>query len=154
MIARNIVIVCTANMTRSPYFEHRLRLELAKLAPDNDFQIRSAGTHDFGGLPADHDITEYAFRRGMDLTEHIANAFGPEHLDADLVLCMERAHRDQLLKRHGELAGRLFTLLAYGHEGQDDSDISDPTGGSQDEYELFLHIADEEATRIARLLTE
>ncbi len=153
MQPRNIVIVCTANMTRSPYFAHRLRRELTHRAPGREFQLRSAGTLDFGGLPADVDIAEYAFRRGMDLSEHIANPFGEEHLEADLVLCMERHHRDQLLERYDELSGRVFTLMEYGREGNTDSDIADPTGGSRTEYELFLRIAHEEAARIAHLLT-
>jgi protein-tyrosine phosphatase len=106
----HILFVCTGNLCRSPIAE-RLAIAYGAQLHLDDFNASSAGTHAATGDPiepyAAHvleqlggDASHFASRR---LTQRIA-------ADADLVLTMTRAHRDDVLKIAPRQLHRTFTL--------------------------------------------
>jgi protein-tyrosine phosphatase len=63
-----ILFVCMGNICRSPTAEGVFRQLVASRAPGLDFEIDSAGTHDYHvGEPPDARAIAAAARRGIDL---------------------------------------------------------------------------------------
>lgn len=132
----NILFVCTGNTCRSPMAEGLFKKMIAeKLGcavgdlPRRGIHIRSAGTMAFGGGGASREAVEVGRRRGFDLTHHAARTVDPELIhSADYIFTMGRHHIDVLRSISPIDGGRALPL-------DDESDISDPAGGSLDEYE-------------------
>jgi protein-tyrosine-phosphatase len=155
---QHLVIVCTANITRSPYIAHRLQAELESLNPPVRKlpQIASAGIYATPGLPAHPVLLTVMRMRGESLSGHLSQPFDDEVAkQADLVLTVEQSQTDTILKQFPSLAGRVAPLLAYGRDPGwiGDTDILDPTGGDVEDYQNFLDIADSQAQRLRRLFT-
>lgn len=129
-----ILVVCTANICRSPAGQHFLRQQLA----GKNVLIESAGTLAIDGNQADPTIRALMIERGFpDIESHRSRALMPSHLTQyDLVLCMERDHlsRVQKLSPFASNKTRLF-----GHwDGQ--SEVDDPVGRSEQTYSRSLDI--------------
>ncbi len=155
---QNVVIVCTANVTRSPYLAHRLQAELESLAlPGRRLpKISSAGIIATPGVPAHPVLLTVLRLQGESLAGHRAQPFDDEIArDADLVLTVEQTQTDVILRQFPKLAGHVFPLLAYGRDPgwSGDTDILDPTGGDVEAYQAFLDIADAQAQRLRRLFS-
>jgi protein-tyrosine-phosphatase len=68
---------------------------------------------------------------------------------SDLVLCMEKGQRDQLLRERPTMTGRI-RLFA----DQPPTDISDPVGRSRREYEACLSLIEVTATQWGQRLVQ
>jgi len=105
-----ILVVCTANVCRSPVTEHLLQRHLD--ARGVAAVVRSAGTH--GGLIAvHHDTASAAERVGVDLGGHVSRALNPELLQregADLIVTMTREHLRHVATIDPGAWPRAFTL--------------------------------------------
>jgi protein-tyrosine phosphatase len=131
-----ILVMCTANICRSPAGQQFLRKRL----DGRDVMVDSAGTLALDGNLADATIREMMFGRGYpDIEGHRSRALMPSHLSQyDLVLCMERDHMDrvQRLSPYASNKTRLF-----GHwDGQ--SEVDDPVGRSEKTYARSLDLMD------------
>lgn len=101
----SILVVCTANVARSPLAEAMLAASLA------DVEVVSAGTHAGVGDPAAGRSRKLATIRALDLGDHRSRPVTADLLHgADLVITMAAAHRDRCAQLSGEVAGRTFTL--------------------------------------------
>lgn len=90
-----IVVVCTANICRSPMAERLLRHALAAEKPPlNNLKVISAGVAAGTGHAAtDHSVTAMK-KVGIDLTDHESRPLTQEMLDDALaVFCMTETHR-------------------------------------------------------------
>lgn len=92
----NILIVCTANICRSPVAE-RLLLDRFHQRHLLDWQVRSAGTW----AEVTRGASRYSIRimaeHGFDLNDHQSRMVEVAHLqEAHLVLCMEIGHVEAL----------------------------------------------------------
>jgi len=129
-----ILVVCTANICRSPAAQHFLQQRLS----GRDVVVESAGTLAIDGNPADATIRQMMGERGyLDIESHRSRALMPSHLKQyDLVLCMAHDHieRAQRLSPYASNKTRLF-----GHwDGQ--SEVDDPVGRSDATYAKSLDI--------------
>lgn len=84
---RSILMVCTANICRSPLAEYEMR----RLAPD--IHISSAGTSALVGSKADTTMLDLASKKGIDLSSHRSRQVCEEIIfEHDIVLVMDASH--------------------------------------------------------------
>lgn len=106
----HVLVVCTANVCRSPVVERLLPRYLA--AVGIDVTATSAGTH--GGRNVVHpDTVAAASDIGVDLADHWSRRLTRRLLDAegaDLVVAMAREHVYQLIAIDESAWPRTFTL--------------------------------------------
>lgn len=127
-----ILFVCTGNTCRSVMAEFLLD----KLARDRGLGLRarSAGfaAERHGQVPP--GVRTALESEGIPVAEHVPQVVSRELLDwADLVLVMERAHRDMLLDRWPEFRAKIHTLK--GHAARPGpEDIADPIGRTDPVY--------------------
>jgi protein-tyrosine phosphatase len=104
----SILVVCTANRTRSPIAANLLARRLAAIGVPAE--VRSAGTNAHAGLPA----TDAARAAVEELEQHVSAPITPSMVErADLVLGLERHHvRAAVLSASNPrlVLGRSFTL--------------------------------------------
>jgi protein-tyrosine phosphatase len=133
---KNILVLCTGNICRSPMAEALLRQRLGK----PEVQVGSAGTAALVGYPADPLAVEVAGRSGLDLSQHRGRQVVTPLLTAsDLVLVMTRAHADWVHERVPLLRGRVQLLGRWRPE----PDIPDPYGESRETFEqVFAQIGE------------
>jgi L-threonylcarbamoyladenylate synthase len=131
------LFICTGNTCRSPLAEgffrkmlaDRLRCAEDELA-DHGYMVLSAGMSAEAGLPAAPESVEVARRSGVDLRTHESQPVTDRLLEqADRIFAMTQGHREALLASNPRLVNRV-ELLARDH-----SDIPDPIGAGQAEYE-------------------
>ena len=108
-----ILLVCTANICRSPLAERLLAAELT--GRDVEFKVTSAGTHGYEGQPMDslaaRELSRLASSNSADfrsrpLTDRLTQ-------ESDLILTATRAHRAFVLERVPQALRRTFTLLEF-----------------------------------------
>jgi len=151
----NILIICTANICRSPVAAALLcdRLRRQGLM---DWSVRSAGTWAMEPRGASRYSVEVARRQGLDLSRHRATMVDEPHLaGADLVLTMEVGHAEALRAEFPQQAHKVYMLAEMvGHF----YNIPDPYGGSYEEYEWMYEgltsVIDQGLDRIIELARE
>lgn len=133
---RSILIVCTANVCRSPMAEGLLRQ--VSMRDGIAIEIESAGISAKEGLPPAPHAVEAASRRGIDISAHRARQLTPQALHTvDLCLFMEARQRERMAQLMPSVAPKLFRL---GHwEGVD---IRDPMGQPMEAFENTLSLID------------
>ena len=128
-----ILVVCTANICRSPLAAAVLATKL----PRGSAHVSSAGLRALHGNAADPVVVELALERGYgDLSVHRSQPVLSMVLSqSDLVLCMEVSQRDELLRQQPTMTGRI-RLFA----DQPPTDVVDPTGRPRSEYEACANL--------------
>ncbi|MGJ9411577.1 hypothetical protein ACHAAC_02610 [Aeromicrobium sp. CF4.19] len=167
-----VLVVCTANICRSPLAELLLTARLDR----RRFEVASAGVRGWEDHPIDESVQQQALRLGVDgssfrsrplLSVHVANA--------DLILTATREHRGGVLELDPTALRRTFTLrefAALGHEvaagpdlpelvrtaasrrstGPVDIDVPDPFRAEPDTHRRVADLVDDSVRDIARHL--
>ncbi|MEO0313773.1 MAG: hypothetical protein RI928_229 [Pseudomonadota bacterium] len=92
---RNILLLCTGNICRSPMAEGILR----ELLPMHD--VFSAGLSTMEGSPADPLAIELMWQSGIDISEHRSrNVASWMMREADLVFTMDSAQTQFVIRRY------------------------------------------------------
>ena len=108
--AVHVLMVCTANVARSPLAAALLRNRVR--VPD--IAVSSAGTHARPGQPAAEGSLKLAAERGLDLSEHRSNLLAADAIErAHLVLVMTEDHRDTCGALVPGAGARTFTLREF-----------------------------------------
>ncbi len=127
-----ILVVCTANICRSPVAEGLLRDRLDK-SGRGDWTVASAGTWAQIERGASRNSVEVMARNGFDISNHRSRMVTEAQLaEADLVLCMEIGHAEALRAEFPDQAEKVFLLTEMVGRAYD---VQDPYGGPYDEYE-------------------
>lgn len=116
-VMKNILVVCTGNICRSPTGEYLLKKELGE-----GYNVMSAGL----GALVDHGAHEtsqkIALEHGVDMSAHKARQINMDILRwADLILVMENGHKQELLRKYPWLDDKVHR---YGEAQQ--VDVPDP----------------------------
>jgi len=106
----HILFVCTGNICRSPIAE-RLAVAYAARSRVTGLKATSAGTHALSGHPIQPDAARVIENLGGQAAEFAARQLTPAiAANADLVLTMTTAHRDDVLRLAPQQLHRTFTL--------------------------------------------
>jgi protein-tyrosine phosphatase len=128
----NILIVCTANVCRSPSAQALLADWLWRHGLSDGWQVSSAGTWAEPGAPASAYARDVLRERGVDLAGHRSRRLDAALIEhSDLILCMTRSHCEALCAEFPAHAGRVHLLSAMAGQS---FDIPDPYGGPRRGY--------------------
>lgn len=109
--AGSILVICTANMARSPFIEVELR-RLLREAGLGGIEVSSAGTNAVPDTGVHRLVAEELTRRGGDTAQFRSRILTRELVEsADLVLAASRGHRDHAGRLAPRRRDRMFTLL-------------------------------------------
>ncbi len=116
------------------------------------FEFSSAGVAAEVGCGSPPETLEALARRGLDGRKHRARQVTGRILeDADLILCMEKAHKDWIVRRFPDTALRVKMFKAFaGLPG--DPEVPDPYGLGPDGNALCLAELDRGLDKIFKLL--
>jgi len=122
----HILVVCTANICRSPVVAALLRDRLLKQGLE-DWTVSSAGTWAQIRRGAALNSIQVMASYGLDISDHTAQMIVEELLlEADLVLCMETGHVEALKIEFPAQADKVFLLTEMAGEPYS---VHDPYGG-------------------------
>ena len=125
-----IMFICTGNTCRSP-MAAAMAAEIFTKA-GLVAEILSAGVSAWPNQPASHHAISAMEEDGLCLVTHKSTLVSDTLLtEASLVLTMTDHHKTVLLSDHPSAKDKIYTLGEYAGE---DTDISDPYGGSLEEY--------------------
>ena len=152
---RSILFVCTANICRSPMAEGVLRKLLAGAGREAEFEIDSAGTHDYHvGKPPFQTALECAARRGYQISHLVARRVKPGDFDHfDAILAMDRGNAEHLRTiAPTRCKNKIELLLEFGdvHYGKD---VPDPYGRPDKDFELALDMIEDGCRGLASFVT-
>ncbi len=109
-----MLVVCTANVIRSPLAAALLQRTLHGLPAPAPLQVASAGVHARSGQPPAPEVVEIAGRVGLDLSPHRARPVTAGMLQrSSLILTMTEAHRAALMRLLPSAVPRTFTLREF-----------------------------------------
>ena len=127
-----ILLVCTGNVCRSPMAAALLQHHLP---PDAGWRAASAGTSAVDGEPASASAVAALAEEGVDLDTHRSRPLTLALVqEAQVIVALTRAHRDEILERFPEAARRVYLLASFDPQAGDDKDIPDPILGSLEVY--------------------
>jgi protein-tyrosine phosphatase len=128
----SILIVCTANQCRSPMAMALLRKRLGDLKLEEVWDVDSAGTWGFDGVPATDNAIQTMQERGLDLGDHRSRKVTEEMLSSyDLILTMENFHKEAVQIEFPEYADKVYMLSEMVGEAWD---VKDPVGNPLQDY--------------------
>ena len=124
-----ILVICTANICRSPVGEAFLE----RFLKGQKVQVDSAGTLALNGNAADATMQELLSEKGYpNIVNHRSQALMPSLVSKyDLLLCMTDEHRNQITKISPIATGK---VKLFGHWDQQ-AQVLDPIGGPREEYQ-------------------
>ncbi len=150
-----ILIVCTANICRSPVAEALLRDRLQKQGLE-DWVVASAGTWAQYGQPASTFSVEVLAEQGLDISGHTSQPVDePLLAKADLILCLAEGHAEALKAEFPHLASNVFLLTEMSGEPYS---VYDPYGEPRISYERMVaeitRLVDDGLPRIVKLAAD
>jgi protein-tyrosine phosphatase len=140
-----ICFVCLGNICRSPTAEAVMRHTLDEAGLEHEVLIESAGTGDHHvGAPPDVRATRAAKARGVTLSGRAAHFGREDFARFDLVLAMDRANRDDLLRiaPSDEARQKVHLLREFDPDAPVDAEVPDPYYGGAGGFDTVLELCE------------
>ena len=142
---RTILVICTANICRSPMGERILRRLIDRSPSAGTIEVASAGVWAFSGEPACENAQKVMAERGIDLSDHRSRPLRQTDVDrADVLLVMTHEHAQAIATGFLRADGKVHLLSQMAGYPYD---IEDPYGQPVDSYRAT---ADQLETLIAK----
>ncbi len=141
-----ILIVCTANICRSPMGEVILKDLVAANHLRDQIEVSSAGLLGIEGEKASDLAITIAREQGLNLESHRSQGITPQLVNnSDLILCMTSDHKTDLQSLFPSYQEKIHTLKEYLVKDEITKNyIDDPIGLSLNFYRrIFLEIQTE-----------
>ena len=107
----SVLFICTGNIYRSPLSAAFFLKQLQQAGQESGWRAESAGTWTVPGQTAPADVLDVASRYDVDLKKHVTRLVDRELLEAfDLILVMERGHKEALAFEFPSISGKLHLL--------------------------------------------
>ncbi|CAG6391258.1 low molecular weight protein-tyrosine-phosphatase [Actinacidiphila cocklensis] len=133
----HICFVCTGNICRSPSAALVMAEQLRRAGLDDRVRVSSAGLGGWhAGDAVDPRAAAVLAAHGYPV-EHVAAQVGPDHLDADLLVAMDRGH-EKALRRQADDPSRVRLLRSFDPDAAGDPDVPDPYYGGSEGFEEVL----------------
>ena len=146
----DILFVCTGNTCRSVMAEALLK-KLWPVEESDQVKIHSAGIVAFEESPPGKMTLEVLRQKGIDASSRRSVRLKDTALKmADLILVMEKDHRERILHLYPPARGKVFLLKEFARGVREE--IPDPVGGSYKSYERCLKEIEENIKGIIRKL--
>ncbi|WP_327287116.1 low molecular weight protein-tyrosine-phosphatase [Streptomyces sp. NBC_01198] len=133
----HLSFVCTGNICRSPSAALVLAERLRRAGLADRVRVSSAGLGGWHvGDAIDPRAADVLTGHGYPV-DHVAAQVGPEHLDADLLVAMDRGH-EKALRRLADDPARVRLLRSFDPAAVGDPDVPDPYYGGPEGFEEML----------------
>jgi protein-tyrosine phosphatase len=139
-----VLFVCMGNICRSPTAEAVCRRLAPSLAPELEFELDSAGTHDYHlGAAPDKRSQSAARNHGIDMSDLRARRLVPEDFERfDWIVVMDARNRsDALTLAPAHRRAQLVRLLDFAPE-QALRDVPDPYYGKPADFARVVSLID------------
>ena len=132
-----VLVICTANVCRSPMAAGLLQHALAAQAePLRSLRVVSAGIAARNGEPVSENSVIALRKVGIDISKHVSQPLTQELLDqARIVICMTEAHRTMIQIQADPPPKHIYLVREFLPDGAN-REIPDPYGGPLSLYEL------------------
>jgi len=138
--AKQILVVCTGNICRSPMAAGLIRKRLAAEGLTKRVAVRSAGVMAQEGMQANRYAVELLGERGIVLGQHATHCLSLADIEAaTLILVMEERHRRSIFYMS---PGNVHKVVLLSELANQHGDIHDPYGLSRAAFEDVLEQLD------------
>lgn len=133
----HILVVCTANICRSPMGEGLIRHALAaEDEPLKSLKVISAGVAARDGVEISENSVVSLKKVGIDMADHISQPVTQQLLDeALLVICMTESHR-AVIRAQAQPVPTELRLFREFMPREAEKEVPDPYGGPLKLYEI------------------
>jgi protein-tyrosine phosphatase len=148
----SVLFVCMGNICRSPTAEIVFAALVEKAGLSEQFQIDSAGTHDYHiGEAPDGRTQRAALRRGYDMSQLRGRQVDvTDFARFDYILAMDEANLMNLKKLNpNNSKGYIGLFLAFAEQPQA-HEVPDPYYGGADGFEKVLDLVEDTAHGLLR----
>jgi low molecular weight protein-tyrosine phosphatase len=136
-----LLFVCSGNICRSPLAEALFVHAAREAGLADQFEVDSAGTHDFhAGERADPRTIQAGARHGIDVTSIARKVRGSDFDRFDLILAMDRGHLRELRSlAPGRDRDKIELMRSYDAPDAD-PDVADPYYGGIEGFERMYQV--------------
>jgi protein-tyrosine-phosphatase len=130
----HLIFICTGNVCRSPMAEGILKTRWTELGR-GDLTVSSMGIHGLDHKPATESARRTCMQHGIDISGHVSRPLDfDEMMRSDLLLTMEKAHKDFILLLLPQLSDKLYLFGSWPQKDSVKGNIRDPMGGGLKDY--------------------
>jgi len=147
---KQILFLCYGNINRSAVAERQFQ----KLAPNKrTVKAISAGFHSVENRPADPVMCTIAKEADIDMSDWQSRRVSQQMVEnSDLILVMEFAHRERLLKDYPEAGDKILLLGMVPENGNSSNEITDPYGHETKVYQQCFQQLSQCTSRLIKLI--